>query len=95
MNKDSVVLFFVGLGAGVGVSLLFAPKSGPGTRGMIASGAQQSADYLARQAAAARDSAADAIELGRQELLRRRRTIEDAIETGKRAYYDAVAQPAG
>jgi gas vesicle protein len=87
-NKFSY--FFLGLGLGVAAGLLFAPKSGPETRDLIRSKADEGKEYLKRRSAEVRDQAADAIERGRSTVTRQRDNLAAAVEAGKQAYREAV-----
>ena len=62
-NKFSY--FFLGLGLGVAVGLLFAPKTGLETRDLIRSKADEGKDYLKRRTNELRDQAEEVIEKGR------------------------------
>jgi len=88
-NKFSY--FFLGLGLGVAVGLLFAPKSGPETRELLRSKADEGKDYLKRRSNEVRDQAADVIERGKSSVFRQRENLAAAVEAGKQAYRDAVA----
>jgi gas vesicle protein len=88
-NKFSY--FFLGLGLGVAVGLLFAPKSGPETRDLLLSKADEGKEYLRRRSNEVRDQAADVIDRGRSTVLRQRDNLTAAVEAGKQAYRDAVA----
>lgn len=88
-NKFSY--FFLGLGLGVAVGLLFAPKSGAETRELIRSKADESKDYLRRRSTELRDSANDAIERGRSAVSKQRDHLAAAVEAGKQAYREAVS----
>ena len=88
-NKFS--FFFLGLGLGVAVGLLFAPKSGPETRELIRSKADEGKEYLKRRSDELRGSANDAIERGRTAVGRQRDNLAAAVEAGKQAYRDAVS----
>ncbi len=90
-NKFSY--FFLGLGLGVAVGLLFAPKSGTETRELIRSKADEGKEYLKRRSADIRESATDAIEKGRSAMSRQRDNLSAAVEAGKQAYRDAVRTP--
>lgn len=99
MSKDNTVGLMVGFGLGVGLALLFAPKSGEKTRLLIAQRAQEEADNLKRQAAGLRDSAADFVQKGQEyvqkgqdEVLRQAEGLKRAVEAGKRTYQEAVNQ---
>jgi len=88
-NKFSY--FFLGLGLGVAVGLLFAPNSGAETRDLIRSKADESKDYLRRRGSELRDSANDAIEKGKTAVSRQRDNLAAAVDAGKQAYRDAVS----
>jgi gas vesicle protein len=88
-NKFSY--FFLGLGLGVAVGLLFAPSSGAETRDMIRSKADESKDYLRRRGTDLRDSANDAIERGKTVVSRQRDHLAAAVDAGKQAYREAVS----
>jgi len=88
-NKFSY--FFLGLGLGVAVGLLFAPSSGAETRDMIRSKADESKDYLRRRSNELRDSASDVIEKGKTAVSRQRDHLAAAVDAGKQAYRDAVS----
>lgn len=91
MEDDSKFsYFFLGLGLGVAVGVLFAPKTGEETRNMIRSKADEGKDYLVRRGTELRDSASDAIEKGRSAVSKQRDNLTAAVEAGKQAYRDAV-----
>ena len=92
-NKFSY--FFLGLGLGVAVGLLFAPKTGAETRELIRSKADESKEYLKRRSLDLKDTASDAIEKGRSAAARQRDNLSAAVEAGKQAYRDAVRNPSG
>jgi gas vesicle protein len=89
---DNTVGLMVGFGLGVGVALLFAPKSGEKTRLLIAEKTQASADQVKRQATALRDSASDLMQKGQEEVLRQTDGLKRAVEAGKRTYQESVHQ---
>jgi gas vesicle protein len=93
MNKDSFSSFLVGLGVGVGIGMLFAPKSGAETRTLIRNKADESKEYLRQRGAELKDSAGDLIEKGKEMVGRQRGNLADAMEAGRQAYRDAVGQP--
>ena len=56
MEDDSrLSYFFLGLGLGVAVGVLFAPKAGAETRDMIRSKANEGADFAKRRATEFKD----------------------------------------
>jgi gas vesicle protein len=87
-NKFSY--FFLGLGLGVAAGLLFAPKSGPETRDLLRSKADEGKEYLKKRTAEVRDQASDAIDRGRSTVTRQRDNLVAAMEAGKQAYREAV-----
>ncbi len=88
-NKFSY--FFLGLGLGVAVGLLFAPKSGAETRDLLRSKADEGKDYLKRRTGELRETANQTIEKGRSSLARQRDNLAAAVEAGKQAYREAVS----
>ena len=94
MDDDNrISYFFLGLGLGVAVGLLFAPKSGAETRDLIMTKADEGKDYLRRRSEQLRDSASDALEKGKVAVAKQRDQFSSAIEAGKQAYRDAVSRP--
>ena len=87
-NKFSY--FFLGLGLGVAVGLLFAPKTGAETRDLLRSKADEGKDYIKRRTTELRDSAGDVIEKGKTVVSRQRDHLAAAVEAGKTAYREAV-----
>ena len=88
-NKFSY--FFLGLGLGVAAGLLFAPKSGPETRDLLRSKADEGKDYLKRRTNELGDQASDVIERGKSTVTRQRDNLVAAVEAGKQAYREAVS----
>jgi gas vesicle protein len=88
-NKFSY--FFLGLGLGVAAGLLFAPKSGPETRDLLRSKADEGKEYLKRRSYEVRDQASDVIERGKSTVSRQRENLAAAVEAGKQAYREAVS----
>ncbi len=94
-DGNNIGYFFIGLGLGVAVGLLFAPKSGADTRDLLASKAGEGTDYLRRTGEQLRDSAGDVIEKGKSAVARQRDQFSSAVEAGKQAYRDAISQSGG
>jgi gas vesicle protein len=95
MEDDSKLsFFFLGLGLGVAVGVLFAPKSGAETREMIRAKANDGTDYMKRRGAELKDTAADTIERGKETLRRQKDNLASAVEAGKQAYRESVSNPA-
>ena len=90
-NKFSY--FFLGLGLGVAVGVLFAPKSGEETRDLIRSKTGEGADYVKRRSSELRDAANDALERGKDSLRKQKDNLSAALDAGKQAYRDAMNNP--
>lgn len=91
MDEDKKLsYFFLGMGIGVAVGLLFAPKSGEETRDLIRSKANEGRDYLKRRGEEARESAGEWVERGRTAVTRQKEHLSAAVEAGKQAYREAV-----
>ncbi|HEY6393348.1 MAG TPA: YtxH domain-containing protein [Bryobacteraceae bacterium] len=88
-NKFSY--FFLGLGLGVAVGLLFAPKSGAETRDLLLSKADEGKEYLKRRTSDLRETAEEVIEKGKNVVNRQRDHLSSALEAGKQAYREAVS----
>lgn len=87
-NKFSY--FFLGLGIGVAVGILFAPKSGEETRELIKEKAGEGKEYLKRRSLELRESAIEAYEKGKQAVVRQKEQLAAAVEAGKAAYREKV-----
>jgi gas vesicle protein len=85
--------FFLGMGIGVAIGILFAPKSGDETRLMIRSKADEGRDYVKKRAGEVRDSANDLVEKGKSAVSRQKDHLGAAVEAGKQAYREAVGEP--
>jgi gas vesicle protein len=88
--------FFLGLGLGVAIGLLFAPRSGDETREIIKSKAGEGKDYLRRRGEDIRGQASDLVDRSRQAVSRQKDQLSAAVEAGKQAYRETVtgASPA-
>jgi len=75
--------FFLGLGLGVAVGLLFAPKSGAETRELILSKDDEGKQYLRRRGEELRETASEAIDRGKN-------VATEAIDRGKSAASEAI-----
>lgn len=93
-DNNKLPYFFLGLGIGVAVGILFAPQSGEETRDLIRSKADEGKDLIKRRAREARESAADALARGKDSIVRQRENLAAAVDAGKQAYRDSVAAAA-
>lgn len=97
-EQNRLSYFFLGLGLGVAVGLLFAPKAGSETRDLLMSKADEGKEYLRRQTEGLRDSAGDLLDKGRDLVSKQKDQLTSAVEAGKQAYRDTVGasgQPGG
>ena len=92
MDKNGLSSFLLGLGVGVGIGMLFAPKSGQETRELLKNKAGEGTEFLKQRGADVKQSAAEWVEKGKDALGRQKNTLADAVDAGKQAYHDAVAQ---
>jgi len=86
--------FFLGLGLGVALGVLFAPKSGEETREFLKDRAGEGKDFLKRKSEELRDQAGELLDRGKQAVARQKDQITAAVEAGKQAYRETVSNPA-
>ena len=92
MDEDKrLSYFFLGLGLGVAVGILFAPKAGHETREVLRSKAEEGKEYLKRRSDDLRSSAGDLIDRGRTAIAKQKEQLSSAVEAGKQAYREAVS----
>jgi gas vesicle protein len=92
-DSKGLSYFFLGLGIGVAVGILFAPQSGEETRGLIKSRALDGQDYLKRRSEELKDSASDLIDKSKDAVARQKDQLSAALDAGKQAYREAVSNP--
>jgi gas vesicle protein len=93
-DDNKLSYFFLGLGLGVAVGVLFAPKSGSETRELLRSKANEGVDNVKRKTVELRETAAEAIDRSKDTLKRHKENLASAVEAGKQAYREAVNTPA-
>lgn len=91
-QDNSLPYFFLGLGLGVAAGILFAPQSGAETRRLLKEKAEEGADYVRRRGSELQETAAEAIDRGKQSLQRRKDSLTAAVEAGRQAYREATAE---
>ena len=91
MEDSKLSYFLFGLGMGVAVGVLFAPKSGQETRELLMSKANEGRDYLRQKGEEVRDSATEAIGRGREAFQQQKDNLAAALDAGKQAYRQSVA----
>jgi gas vesicle protein len=77
---------FIGLGAGVLIGILFAPKSGEEVRAYLAKKADEGKEFSQRKVGELRERAEDFIERSKQVAARQQESISAAVNAGRSAY---------
>jgi gas vesicle protein len=96
MDEDKrIPYFFLGVGIGVAIGILFAPKSGEETRGLIRAKADGSKDFLKRKTGDLREQAVEAVDKGKSLLQRQKEQFSAAVDAGKQAYRETIQEDAG
>jgi gas vesicle protein len=91
-NKSLNTAYFVaGIGIGVAIGILFAPKSGREMRELLAKKANAGADYLRSSA----DEMRNLVERSKQVISREQESISRAVRVGREAYRFDHPQPNG
>ena len=100
-QSNGISYFIVGLGVGVAVGMLLAPRSGEETRQLLREKADEGKDYLRtkadeskefvrRRGAELRESASDLIDRSKDAIARQKDQLAMAVEAGKQAYRESV-----
>jgi gas vesicle protein len=92
-DSNKLSYFFLGMGIGVAVGILFAPKAGEETRRMIREKADEGRGYVKNRAGEVRTQAGDMVDRGKGVIHKQRDQLSAAVEAGKSAYRDAVEPP--
>ena len=98
METKGLSSFLLGLGVGVAIGMLFAPKSGQETRELIKNKAGEGTDFLKQRGDEIKQTATEWVDKGKDALGKQRDNLADAMEAGRQAYREAVgpqAPPAG
>jgi gas vesicle protein len=90
-EDNKLSYFFLGVGLGVAVGVLFAPQSGEETRRLLRDKADEGADYVRRKSVDLRETATDTLERSKQNLQRRKESLTAAVEAGRQAYREATS----
>ena len=91
MDKNGLSSFLLGLGVGVAIGMLFAPKSGEETRQLIKEKAGEGGEYLKQRGSEIKETATGWVDKGREAMNRQKENLNEAMEAGKQAYRDAVS----
>ena len=92
MEDNKVSYFLLGLGMGVALGVLFAPKSGQETREMLRARAGEGKDYLRRKGEEVRESASEMLDRGREAFQSQKENLAAALDAGKEAYRRSVGE---
>jgi gas vesicle protein len=87
-----VTSFFVGLGIGAGLALLFAPQSGRDTREWIGERSEDEMRRLRKKGRRSVQNLQDFIEKGEDRLSRAEKTLTRAVTTGKEVLENLAAK---
>ena len=90
-DDNKLGYFFLGLGVGVAVGILFAPQSGEETRAQIRTRASEGKDYVKRRSEDLKESASDLVDRSKDAVQRQREQVAAAVNAGKQAYREAVS----
>jgi gas vesicle protein len=90
-EESKFTYFFLGLGIGVAVGILFAPQSGEETRTLLKSKADEGKELLKKRGENLYESAGELVEKGKGAVARQKAQLAAAVEAGKQAYREAVA----
>jgi len=90
MNSNEFAFFGIGAALGAAVAVMLAPKSGPETRKLLRSKAEEGTDYLASRASEVRDTASDAINRGKKAVRQSAENMSAAVDAGIQTYREAV-----
>jgi gas vesicle protein len=98
MDTKGLSSFLLGLGVGVAIGMLFAPKTGQETRELIKNKAGEGSDFLKQRGDEIKQTATEWVDKSKDALGKQRDNLSDAMEAGRQAYREAVgpqAPPAG
>ncbi|MBC7924152.1 MAG: YtxH domain-containing protein [Bryobacteraceae bacterium] len=82
--------FFLGLGIGVAVGIIFAPAAGSETRGQIRSKAEEGGEFVKRRGEKLKEEASGLVDKSKELLGKQKDQFSSALDAGRQAYRDAV-----
>lgn len=85
-DRNNLPYFLLGMGVGLAVGLLVAPKSGEETRAILKGRAEEGREFVKRKSGELRETATDFVERGKDAVLRQREQVLAAVEAGRQAY---------
>jgi gas vesicle protein len=89
-DNKGLSYFFLGLGVGVAVGMIFAPQAGAETRTLLRTRAGEGGDYLRRRSGELREGASGLVERGKQVVSKQRERLNASMDAGKQAYRESV-----
>ncbi|MBM3787025.1 MAG: YtxH domain-containing protein [Acidobacteria bacterium] len=96
MEEDKRLSYFcLGLGIGVAVGILFAPKSGEETRALLRDKADESKDYLIRKSSELKETSAEILDRSKLALQKQKEQLAAAVDAGRQAYKETLTAKAG
>jgi gas vesicle protein len=90
-DNKGLSYFFLGLGIGVAVGMIFAPQAGAETRSLLRTRAAEGGDYVRRRGDQLREEASELIERGKSAVTRQKENLNSALDAGRQAYRDTVS----
>jgi gas vesicle protein len=84
--------FLAGIGFGAALALLFAPRTGEETRGLIGAKATQGKEYVAAKSKEMREQAEQFVEKAKDMVAQQKEQLSAALEAGKQAYHEEKAK---
>jgi gas vesicle protein len=83
---SKIGLFFVGMGIGALIGVLFAPKSGEETRDYLSLRADEGKEYAQKKARELRERGEDLLERSKEIMSRQKDALSSAVDAGKETY---------
>jgi gas vesicle protein len=92
---SKVSCFLLGLGVGSLIGILFAPKSGEGTREYLLQKINKGSKHARKKARELRERAEDLVERGKEMVNQKKEQIAAAVDVGQKAYQEEKSKAKG
>jgi gas vesicle protein len=92
-NSMRLLYFVTGVGVGLGIAVLFAPRSGSAMRKTVRERAAKGHNYLTTRGAAIRGELASLVDKTGATLERQKERIARSVDAGKKTYYGTMESP--